>query len=626
MRRGRLLIGTMTTALILGILPGAVGAADTAYVSIGDVSVAEPSNRNDTVAIELPVTVHGGSPSAITVGWTTVAGSAGPTDYVNASGTLVIPAGAAGGTIPVDIRADKVTEPDENFSIQITSVTGATAADGSGLVTIRPGASGLSAGDVTVTEPDTGLLNVAIPVTLGGPPNKVVTFGWQLRSGTGQIGPDAPAASGSGTIEKAAMGTLVRVQVVGDAWAEPEETLELIITSVTNTSLADGLGVMTVRDTDQYPQPTPHPTPTPQPTPAPTPVATPVPTPQPTPGQTPVPTPVPTPAPTPAPTPVPTPTPTPGPFDWQPPAGSIPATGTVVYVESSPGDWVGQGGTYRYTQADSVLTVTTTENYARVLINGDEGWDANFDEGDQGSMVETGAWDGVGRYPFFKPGLSFFGEGRGCNQSLGRFVVDEVSYQAGVLNTLTLRFEQRCEITGPPLRGYIRYDAADPTQPPPPGDAADFPWSPPAGAVPATGDYFYFESTPGDYIGQGRTDLYTTATSTLTPDWFENSFEFFVNRSSPSSNWIIRFDGRSNQPQLAPGLYEDVQRWGGHNPAKGGLDMFGEGRGCNTLSGAFAVDEITYNGPQLVSIAIRFVQRCEETGPPLYGAIRWSAP
>ena len=57
MRRGRLLIGTVMTALILGVLPGAVGAAGTAYVSIGDVSVAEPSNRNDSVGIELPVTV-----------------------------------------------------------------------------------------------------------------------------------------------------------------------------------------------------------------------------------------------------------------------------------------------------------------------------------------------------------------------------------------------------------------------------------------------------------------------------------------------------------------------------------------------------------------------------------------
>ncbi len=182
MRRGRL-IGVIVTALILTGLPGAVGAADPPKVSIGDVSVAEPSNRNGTVAVELPVTVHGGPASAITIGWTTVAGSAGLSDFVAASGTLVIPAGAAGGKVTVDVRADRDTEPAETFSVQLSSVSGATAADGVGLVTVRPTATGLSVGDVIVTEPDAGLIGVAVPATLGGPPNKVVSFDWQLRSG-----------------------------------------------------------------------------------------------------------------------------------------------------------------------------------------------------------------------------------------------------------------------------------------------------------------------------------------------------------------------------------------------------------------------------------------------------------
>jgi hypothetical protein len=612
MRRGRTLIGVAAGALILAGLPGVAGAADPAFVSIGDVNVAEPSNRNGTVFIELPLTVHGGAAPQVSVGWETVPGSAGLSDFVNATGTLVIPAGAAGGAIDIDIRADRESgEPDETFTVRLTSVAGAAIADGSGIVTIRPNATGLSVGDVAVTEAEAGMLRAAFPVTLGGPPNKAVTFGWQLRSGTGTVGTDTLSASGTTTIPKGVMGTVVGVMTRGDTDVEPDEILELVITSVANSSLADGLGILTIRNTDTAPTPTPTAT-----TASPTPTATP----------TAQPTPSPTPVPTPSPTPVPTPSPTPAPLDWQPPSGSIPAAGTVVYVESSPGDWVGQGGTYRYTQADSLIRVTTNENYVRVLIDGDEGWDANFDQGDPGSTVETGFWNGIGRYPFYKPGLSFFGEGRACNESLGRLVVDAVSYQAGVLQTVALRFEQRCENYMPPLRGFIRYDAADPTQPPPPGDAAAFPWSPPPGAVPATGDYFYFESSPGDYIGQGRTELYTTADSTLTPDWFSNTLQFFVDEIATDSYWRAEFDGRLNQAQLEPGLYEDVQRYPFHNPAKGGMTIAGEHRGCNRLRGTFAVDEITYDGSQLVSVSIRFVQRCEETGPPLYGALRWAAP
>ena len=58
-------------------------------------------------------------------------------------------------------------------------------------------------------------------------------------------------------------------------------------------------------------------------------------------------------------------------------------------------------------------------------------------------------------------------------------------------------------------------------------------------------------------------------------------------------------------------------------PPSGGFDLFGEGRGCNQLKATFAVDEVTYLAGQLQSVSIRFVQRWEVSGPPLYGAFRW---
>jgi hypothetical protein len=44
------------------------------------------------------------------------------------------------------------------------------------------------------------------------------------------------------------------------------------------------------------------------------------------------------------------------------------------------------------------------------------------------------------------------------------------------------------------------------------------------------------------------------------------------------------------------------------------------------LSGSFAIDEITWDGVEPVSWSARFVQRCEGTGPPLFGAARWVRP
>jgi hypothetical protein len=160
--------------------------------------------------------------------------------------------------------------------------------------------------------------------------------------------------------------------------------------------------------------------------------------------------------------------------------------------------------------------------------------------------------------------------------------------------------------------------------PPPPGDAADFPWSPPPGAVPATGDYLYFESSPGDFIGQGRTELYTVPASTLAITEASGVVRLRVDRDD--SWWELRVTGPDAQWLLLPGLYADLGRYPFHNPVEGGLDLSGEGRGCNRLAGAFAVDQVTYENDWLQSVEIRFVQRCEETGPPLYGAMRWTRP
>jgi hypothetical protein len=35
---------------------------------------------------------------------------------------------------------------------------------------------------------------------------------------------------------------------------------------------------------------------------------------------------------------------------------------------------------------------------------------------------------------------------------------------------------------------------------------------------------------------------------------------------------------------------------------------------------------VGYDAAGLASLSVRFVQHCEESGPPLYGALRWTRP
>ena len=290
-------------------------------------------------------------------------------------------------------------------------------------MTIRDGAKngGVSVGDVTVLEPDAGTAQVAVPLTIAIVPTKAVSVTWELRSATGTTGSDVVAASGTTTIPKGALTAVVRVGILGDTTVESDETVDVVVTSVKGAALADGLGSIGIRNGDLAPPPTPTPTPTPirrrlrrrrphrpranadaraRRLPL---AAT---------------------------------------------AGSVPAQGTVLYVESAAGDYVGQGQTYRYTLANSLIGVSTTGSRIDLSIDGEEYWDASLVE-PAGSAVVAGFWANLPGYTGGNaPALRFFGEGRSCiSGSVNRFAVDEVTYENGLAAEPdgTLRAAMQCD-------------------------------------------------------------------------------------------------------------------------------------------------------------------------------------
>jgi hypothetical protein len=211
---------------------------------------------------------------------------------------------------------------------------------------------------------------------------------------------------------------------------------------------------------------------------------------------------------------------------------------------------------------------------------------------------------------------------------LGRFIVDSVAYSGGLISQVTLRFEQSCETTGPAMHGYLRWSRSDATQPPAPGDPSQFTWSPPAGAVPATGNYLYVQSSSGDYIGQGKTFVDAPPAYAFAPSGTASFVTVHVSNPADSGDyWYLNLAARYNQTGLTTGYYPNVEPADGiYNPATGGMSFWGSGRGCNTSLGSFAVDQISYDAQGLASIQVRFVQNCEVNGTPLYGALRWTRP
>ena len=150
-------------------------------------------------------------------------------------------------------------------------------------------------------------------------------------------------------------------------------------------------------------------------------------------------------------------------------------------------------------------------------------------------------------------------------------------------------------------------------------------WQPATGSTPASGNFVYLESDSGDFIGQGRTHIYTPSNTTkfnvgangghfgISIDYYENYLDY----------WWGDFQGPNNQNQIQPGYYSGLLRYPFHNQAAGGLSWSGAGRGCNMLVGWFVVDYVSYVNGVLTGIDIRFEQQCESSPKALHGAIRW---
>ena len=145
---------------------------------------------------------------------------------------------------------------------------------------------------------------------------------------------------------------------------------------------------------------------------------------------------------------------------WEPAPGATPATGSYVHLRSDSGDYIGGGGTYTYTRPDALLDVTATSGLLHVSVTGSQDWSGDFQAMLSIAQLQPGYYGDLLRYPFHNPakgGLSWSGEGRGCNTLRGWFVVDSISYSNGELTAVELRFEQRCEGGSAALHGKISW-------------------------------------------------------------------------------------------------------------------------------------------------------------------------
>ncbi len=140
-------------------------------------------------------------------------------------------------------------------------------------------------------------------------------------------------------------------------------------------------------------------------------------------------------------------------------------TTTFLSYVSSPGDYIGQGQTRRYTLTDGSWRANIDPygrgpNHISVAFDGATSWWRLELGAPAAKKLAVGTYENATRWPFQEwtaPGLDFAADGRGCNTSTGRFVIKELKLGAGTnIDRLHVTFEQHCrEASSPPLIGEL---------------------------------------------------------------------------------------------------------------------------------------------------------------------------
>jgi hypothetical protein len=142
-----------------------------------------------------------------------------------------------------------------------------------------------------------------------------------------------------------------------------------------------------------------------------------------------------------------------------------------------------------------------------------------------------------------------------------------------------------------------------------------------SGATPKT--FLTLNSQPGDYIGQGITQTFTPADGTFSIS--NSSATVSISFNNSTQFWYLDF-GSPTTVKFGSGEYDGAQRTAFRSPTRPGIDVSGDGRGCNTDTGRFLVSDFALNTDGTIArLAIDFEQHCEAAPPALYGSFRYNS-
>lgn len=193
----------------------------------------------------------------VTVRYQARAGSAtSGNDFAPVSGTLSIPAGSTSRTIGVPVYGDEEDEPNEQFTLELSSESGAAVdrRTANGTIVDDDAPPTLSIGDASDDEGNNPILSpgqLTFTITLSRASSRAVTVQWATANGTAQAPSDYTAVPPTTvTFNPGETSKAVIVEIVEDTTPEPDETMFVNLSNPGSATIADGQGQGTIRNDD----------------------------------------------------------------------------------------------------------------------------------------------------------------------------------------------------------------------------------------------------------------------------------------------------------------------------------------------------------------------------------------
>jgi len=218
---------------------------------IDDVTVAE--GNSGTTAATFTVTLSRPSAQPISVNFATADGTAvAPGDYHAANGPVVFNPGQTSQLVTILVNGDTTAEPNESFTVNLASPSGATIADAQGVGTIsNDDPPGISINDVSIIEGNSGTKTLLFTITLSQPASQNVTFNVATANGTATAPSDYVAKSVTGkTIVAGATTATTSITINGDTTIEPNETFTVTLSNIVGAVATKATGTGTITNDD----------------------------------------------------------------------------------------------------------------------------------------------------------------------------------------------------------------------------------------------------------------------------------------------------------------------------------------------------------------------------------------